>query len=141
MKLPLLIQVATRVGQGTLSKKFQYLVEYYDFHMVIQHPQIPFLPCHFSLCQVIFTSLDYRIGCRGEHQWTIWLSHILSSCICPSYPTTISDLFTANLKRLCGISSQDTMQSLSKSDCLPLKQLCSHSLVGLTAKAESRLAH
>lgn len=33
------------------------------------------------------------------------------------------------------------MQSLSKSDCLPLKQLCSHYLVGLTAKAESRLAH
>ena len=27
-------------NRGRLSKKLHYLVEYYDFHMVIQHPQI-----------------------------------------------------------------------------------------------------
>ena len=46
--LPHSILRVVDLSEGTLSKKFQFLVAHYDFHTVAQHPQISFLPWRFQ---------------------------------------------------------------------------------------------
>ena len=88
----------------------------------------------------IFTSLDYRFGCRGEHQSEFGYSpHILFSV---SAPLTLLHLglYYLEPQSMRGIPRSIRCNLSLNQTAYPSKQLCSHILVGLTAKAESRLA-